>query len=116
VHLIYNFTPLPEAFLDDIHKTLRQLMQSNEEFLDSLLPEDLKEVLEADNTDGFEFKEGVKNAIATSTMGLAAANLINQSKEVHQSLSAKVESDLKPLGDKVLKSAFPYTEDEWSQK
>lgn len=79
VHLIYNFTPLPEAFLNDIHKTLRQLMQDNEEYLDSLLPEDLIEVLEGDSQ-GNDFKEGVKNAIATSTVGLAASSMIIQGK------------------------------------
>jgi hypothetical protein len=54
-------------------------MQDNEEYLDSLLPEDLIEVLEGDSQ-GNDFKEGVKNAIATSTVGLAASSMIIQGK------------------------------------
>lgn len=52
-------------------------MQGNEEFLDSLLPEDLIEVLEGDS-EGNEFKEGILNAVATSTFGIAAASMIGQ--------------------------------------
>jgi len=90
-------------------------MQGNEEYLDSLLPEDLIEVLEGDSQ-GNEFKEGILNAVTTSTFGLAAASMIDQGKQVHQTLATKIESDLKPLGQNVLKTVFPYSEEEWQQK
>jgi hypothetical protein len=73
-------------------------MQGNEEFLDSLLPEDLIEVLEGDEQ-GMEFKEGVINAVAKSSLGIAAATMMSQGKQVHQNLASKVESDLAPLGN-----------------
>ena len=88
VHLIYNFTPLPEAFLNDIHKTLKQLMQTDDEYLDSLLPEDLAEVM-SDSAEEFTGKmsDTISNIAASTGFGLAAASFINQGKQVHQTLA-----------------------------
>jgi len=95
-------------------------MEGDDEFLDSLLPEDLEEVL-GDKAD--EFKESVvavADTVSNVMPAIAGTGLLAQAaiqgKQVHQTLSAKVNDELKPMGQKIIKAAFPYTEDEWAEK
>ena len=44
------------------------------------------------------------------------ATALEHGKLVHQTLADKVENELKPMGQKLVKAAYPYTEEEWANK
>ena len=82
-------------------------MENNEVYLDSLpvLPDQ-----------AYEISDNVASIVAASGLGMVASGLYDHGKQAHQSLTAKIENDLKPLGERVVKAAFPYSEEEWQDK